>query len=413
MKNFPKMSGLNITKVRSDFPILHRKIRGRELVYFDNAATSQKPRQVIEAITKYYETYNANVHRGIHFLSDEATNKYEESREKVRKFINASSVSEIIFVRGTTEAINLVATSYGNSKIGEGDEIIISALEHHSNIVPWQILCERTGAKLKVIPINDKGEILFEEFEKLLTDRTKLVSIMHISNALGTINPVKEIIAKAHSYNIPVLIDGAQSTQHCKIDVQESDCDFFAFSGHKIFGPTGIGVLYGKEKLIEEMPPYHGGGEMIETVTFEKTTYNKLPYKFEAGTPDISGPIGLASAIDYINKIGIDNIADYEKELLEYGTSELMKIEDLRIIGTAEKKASVISFLTGNIHPYDIGTILDHQGIAIRTGNHCAEPLMRRLGVPGTVRASFAFYNTKEEIDTLAEAIKKAKKMLT
>ena len=407
------MSALNITKVRSDFPILHRKIRGRELVYFDNAATSQKPRQVIEAITKYYETYNANIHRGVHFLSDEATNKYEESRESVRKFINASSVSEIIFVRGTTEAINLVATSYGNSKIGEGDEIIISALEHHSNIVPWQMLCERTGAKLKVIPINDKGEILFDEFEKLLTERTKIVSIMHISNALGTINPIKEIIARAHSYNIPVLIDGAQSTQHCKIDVQELGCDFFAFSGHKIFGPTGIGVLYGKEKLLEEMPPYHGGGEMIETVTFEKTTYNKLPYKFEAGTPDISGPIGLASAIDYINKIGIDNIADYEKELLEYGTSELMKIEDLRIIGTAEKKASVISFLTGNIHPYDIGTILDHQGIAIRTGNHCAEPLMRRLGVPGTVRASFAFYNTKEEIDLLVKGIQKAKKMLT
>lgn len=407
------MAGLDVNKIRKDFPILHRKIRGKELVYFDNAATSQKPKQVTDAITNYYETYNANVHRGVHFLSDEATNKYEESRESVRKFINASSVSEIIFVRGTTEAINLVATSYGNSKTGKGDEIIISTLEHHSNIVPWQMLCERTGAKLKVIPINDRGEILFDEFEKLITERTKLVSIIHISNALGTINPIKEIIAKAHSYNIPVLIDGAQSTQHCKIDVQELGCDFFAFSGHKIFGPTGIGVLYGKEKLLEEMPPYHGGGEMIETVTFEKTTYNRLPYKFEAGTPDISGPIGLASAIDYINKTGIDNITKYENELLEYGTTELMKIEDLRIIGTAEKKASVISFLTGNIHPYDIGTILDHQGIAIRTGNHCAEPLMRRLGVPGTVRASFAFYNTKEEIDTLAEAIKKAKKMLT
>jgi cysteine desulfurase/selenocysteine lyase len=406
------MSGFNINKIRSDFPILHRKIRGRELVYFDNAATSQKPRQVIDAIKYYYETYNSNVHRGVHFLSDEATNKYEESREKVREFINASSTSEIVFVRGTTEAINLVATSYGNSKIGEGDEIIISALEHHSNIVPWQMLCERTGAKLKVIPINDKGEILFDEFEKLLTEKTKLVSIMHISNALGTMNPIKEIIAKSHSFNIPVLIDGAQSTQHCKIDVQELDCDFFAFSGHKIFGPTGIGVLYGKEKLLDEMPPYHGGGEMIESVTFEKTTYNRLPYKFEAGTPDISGPIGLASAIDYINKIGIDNIAEYEKGLLEYGTSELMKIEDMRIVGTAEKKASVISFLIGKLHPYDIGTILDHQGIAIRTGNHCAEPLMRRLGVPGTVRASFAFYNTKDEIDLLVKAIKKAKKML-
>lgn len=406
------MAGLDVNKIRKDFPILHRKIRGKELVYFDNAATSQKPKQVTDAITNYYETYNANVHRGVHFLSDEATNKYEESRESVRKFINASSISEIIFVRGTTEAINLVATSYGNSKIGKGDEIIISTLEHHSNIVPWQMLCERTGAKLKIIPINDRGEILFDEFEKLITERTKLVSIIHISNALGTINPVKEIIEAAHKFNIPVLIDGAQSTQHCRIDVQELDCDFFAFSGHKIFGPTGIGVLYGKEKLLEEMPPYHGGGEMIETVTFEKTTYNKLPYKFEAGTPDISGPIGLASAIDYINKIGIDNIADYEKELLEYGTSELMKIEDLRIIGTAEKKASVISFLTGNIHPYDIGTILDHQGIAIRTGNHCAEPLMRRLGVPGTVRASFAFYNMKEEIDLLVKGIQKAKKML-
>lgn len=406
------MTGLDVNKIRKDFPILHRKIRGKELVYFDNAATSQKPKQVTDAITNYYETYNANVHRGVHFLSDEATNKYEESRESVRKFINASSVSEIIFVRGTTEAINLVATSYGNSKIGKGDEIIISTLEHHSNIVPWQMLCERTGAKLKVIPINDSGEILFDEFEKLITERTKLVSIIHISNALGTINPIKEIIAKAHSYNIPVLIDGAQSTQHCKIDVQELGCDFFAFSGHKIFGPTGIGVLYGKEKLLEEMPPYHGGGEMIETVTFEKTTYNRLPYKFEAGTPDISGPIGLASAIDYINKTGIDNITKYENELLEYGTTELMKIEDLRIIGTAEKKASVISFLTGDIHPYDIGTILDHQGIAIRTGNHCAEPLMRRLGVPGTVRASFAFYNMKEEIDLLVKGIQKAKKML-
>lgn len=406
------MSNFDVKRIREDFPILHRKIRGRQLVYFDNAATSQKPLAVIEAVSNFYKTSNSNVHRGVHFLSDEATNKFEESREKVRSFINANSTNEIIFVRGTTEAINLIAASYGNSKIGKDDEIIISTLEHHSNIVPWQMLGERTGAKLKVIPINDKGEIIFEEYVKLLTEKTKLVSVIHISNALGTINPIKEIIREAHSRNIPVLLDGAQSTQHCKIDVKELDCDFFAFSGHKIFGPTGIGVLYGKEKLLDEMPPYQGGGEMIEKVTFEKTTYNKLPYKFEAGTPDISGPIGLASAIDYINKTGIDNIAEYEKELLEYGTNELMKIEDMRIIGTAENKASVISFLTGDLHPYDTGTILDHQGIAVRTGQHCAEPLMNRLGIPGTVRASFAFYNTKEEIDLFIEALRKAIKML-
>jgi cysteine desulfurase/selenocysteine lyase len=407
------MSDFDVNKIRIDFPILQRKIRGKQLVYFDNAATSQKPLQVIDAISNYYKTFNSNVHRGVHFLSDEATNKYEESREKVRSFINATSPKEIVFVRGTTEAINLVASSYGFSKIGKDDEIIISTLEHHSNIVPWQILCGRTGAKLKVIPVNDKGEIIYEEFQKLITEKTKLVSVVHISNALGTINPIKEIINKAHSHGIPVLIDGAQSTQHCKIDVRELDCDFFAFSGHKIFGPTGIGVLYGKEKLLVEMPPYQGGGEMIEKVTFEKTTYNKLPYKFEAGTPDISGPIGLASAIDYINKTGIDNIAKYEKELLEYATKELLKIEGMKIIGTAEHKASVISFLIGNLHPYDVGTILDHQGIAVRTGQHCTEPLINRLGIPGTIRASFAFYNTKEEIYLLVKAIHKAIKMLT
>lgn len=406
------MSDFDVNRIREDFPILHRKIRGRQLVYLDNAATSQKPLSVIEAISDFYKTSNSNVHRGVHFLSDEATNKFEEAREKVRSFINASSTNEIIFVRGTTEAINLTATSYGNSKIGKDDEIIISTLEHHSNIVPWQMLGARTGAKLKVIPINDKGEIIFEEYLKLLTEKTKLVSVIHISNALGTINPIKEIIREAHSRNIPVLIDGAQSTQHCKIDVKELDCDFFTFSGHKIFGPTGIGVLYGKEKLLDEMPPYHGGGEMIEKVTFEKTTYNKLPYKFEAGTPDISGPIGLASAIDYINKTGIDNITEYEKGLLKYATEELMKIEDMRIIGTAENKASVISFLTGDFHPYDTGTILDHQGIAVRTGQHCAEPLMNRFGITGTVRASFAFYNTKEEIDLFTAALRKAIKML-
>lgn len=407
------MSDFDVNKIRIDFPILQRKIRGKQLIYFDNAATSQKPLSVIDATTGYYKTFNSNVHRGVHFLSEEATNKYEESREKVRSFINASSPKEIVFVRGTTEAINLVASSYGYSKIGKDDEIIISTLEHHSNIVPWQILCGRTGAKLKIIPVNDKGEIIFKEFEKLLTKKTKMVSVVHISNALGTINPIKDIIEKAHSYNIPVMIDGAQSTQHCKIDVRELDCDFFAFSGHKIFGPTGIGVLYGKEKLLDEMPPYQGGGEMIEKVTFEKTTYNKLPYKFEAGTPDISGPIGLASAIDYINKTGIDNIAKYEKELLEYATKELLKIEGLKIIGTAEHKASVISFLIGNLHPYDVGTILDHQGIAVRTGQHCAEPLMNRFGIPGTIRVSFAFYNTKEEINLLIKAIHKAIKMLT
>ena len=392
------MKTFDVNKIRNDFPILKREVRGKQIVYLDNAATSQKPLQVINTIDDYYKLSNSNVHRGVHFLSEEATGMYEASREKVRAFINADKSSEIIFVRGTTEAINLVASSYGNEFLKSGDEIIISYMEHHSNIVPWQILCEKTGAKLKVIPINEK---------------TKLISVVHISNSLGTINPVKEIISLAHKNNIPVLIDGAQSTQHCKIDVRELDADFFAFSGHKVFGPTGIGVLYGKEKFLDSMPPYQGGGDMIKNVSFEKTTYNTLPYKFEAGTPDISGSIGLGAAIDYVNSIGIENIYNYEKDLLNYATEKISQIPDLKIIGTAQHKASVISFVCGNTHPYDTGTILDQQGIAVRTGVHCTEPLMNFFKIPGTVRASFAFYNTKDEVDILINGITKANKMLS
>ena len=407
------MKTFDVNKIRNDFPILKREVRGKQIVYLDNAATSQKPLQVINTIDDYYKLSNSNVHRGVHFLSEEATGMYEASREKVRAFINADKSSEIIFVRGTTEAINLVASSYGNEFLKSGDEIIISYMEHHSNIVPWQILCEKTGAKLKVIPINEKGEIIFEEFKKLINEKTKLISVVHISNSLGTINPVKEIISLAHKNNIPVLIDGAQSTQHCKIDVRELDADFFAFSGHKVFGPTGIGVLYGKEKFLDSMPPYQGGGDMIKNVSFEKTTYNTLPYKFEAGTPDISGSIGLGAAIDYVNSIGIENIYNYEKDLLNYATEKISQIPDLKIIGTAQHKASVISFVCGNTHPYDTGTILDQQGIAVRTGVHCTEPLMNFFKIPGTVRASFAFYNTKDEVDILINGITKANKMLS
>lgn len=409
--NAEEKKDFDLIKIRNDFPILKQQVRGKPLIYLDNAATSQKPQIVIDTLRQYYEEDNANIHRGVHFLSEHATEKYEASRLKIKDFINAKETKEIIFLRGTTEAINLVAQTYGRKKIQANDEIIISALEHHSNIVPWQMLCEATGAILRVIPINDAGELLIGEYEKLLNPKTKLVAIGHISNALGTINPIKEMIAKAHQLDVPVLIDGAQATPHTAVDVQDLDCDFYAFSGHKMFGPTGIGALYGKNKFLEEMPPYQGGGDMISSVTFEKTTYNVLPYKFEAGTPNIAGSIALGAAIDYISEIGMENIASYEQELLEYATEALSTIKDLKILGTAQEKASVISFMLKDIHPHDIGTILDSEGIAIRTGHHCAMPLMQRLQVPATARASFAFYNTKEEVDCLVKGIEKVKKL--
>ncbi len=396
-----------VEKIRTDFPILSRLIHGKKLVYFDNAATTQKPNQVIETIQNYYTNLNSNIHRGVHYLSEAATKEYECARKIIQNFINAKHLEEIIYTRGTTESINLVASSYGYSNFKEGDEILISAMEHHSNIVPWQIICQRTGAKLKVIPMNDNGEIILEEFDKLLNEKTKFVSIVQVSNSLGTINPVKYIIDKAHKFNIPVLVDAAQSIQHLKIDVQELDCDFLAFSGHKIYGPTGIGILYGKKKHLIEMPPYQGGGDMIMSVSFEKTIYNELPYKFEAGTPNIAGVIGLGVAIRYVNNIGIEVIENYEKELLDYATNLLSEMPDLKIIGTAENKASVISFIINNAHPHDVGTILDRDGIAIRTGHHCTEPVMRRFNIPATSRASFSFYNTFEEIDVLAKSLKK------
>jgi len=403
----------DFNKVRHDFPILSRQVNGKPLVYFDNGATTQKPQQVIDAIQHYYSYYNSNVHRGVHTLSQEATTAQEESREKVRKFINAKSVNEIIFTSGTTESINLVASSLSKFYFKPGDEIVISTMEHHSNIVPWQMACEQTGAKLKVIPINDAGEIIFDEFEKLLNEKTKLVAVVHVSNSLGTINPVKKIIEKAHTLNIPVLLDGAQAIQHMPVDVQQLDCDFYCFSGHKLYGPTGIGILYGKEKWLEQMPPYQGGGEMIKHVTFAKTTYNELPFKFEAGTPHIEGAIVLGTAIDYVNSIGINAIQKYEHELLNYATEQLSSVDKIRFIGTAKEKASVISFLIDKVHPYDVGVILDKLGIAVRTGHHCTEPLMDRFGIPGTVRASLVFYNTKDEIDVLVSGVKKAQQMLS
>jgi cysteine desulfurase/selenocysteine lyase len=404
---------IDVEKIRAGIPILKQKIYGKELIYLDNAATTQKPQAVIDSIAKYYSELNSNVHRGVHFLSDKATTAYENSRSRIASFINAKNSYEIIFVRGTTEAINLVANAYGNEFVKEGDEIIVSYLEHHSNIVPWQMLCERKKAVLKVIPINDDGELILEEYKKLLSEKTKIVAVGHTSNSLGTKNPVKEIIESAHKAGAVVLIDGAQAVQHTKVDVRELDADFFAFSGHKIYGPTGIGVLYGKEDLLNKMSPYQGGGDMIKNVTFEKTTYNELPYKFEAGTPDICGAIVLGDAIDYVSEIGLDNISEYESELLKYGTEKLSEIEGFRLIGNAKNKASVISFLLNGLHPYDVGTILDRQGIAVRTGLHCTEPLMKRFGIPGTVRASFAMYNTVGEIDALVNGVKKAKKMLS
>lgn len=402
----------DVTSIRKDFPILSRKVNGYPLVYFDNAATSQTPRQVIDSIVYYYSHTNANIHRGVHTLSQEATDAYEEARIKIQKHFNAKRSHEIIMTPGTTHSINLVASGF-SSLLERGDEIIVSALEHHSNIVPWQMLCERTGAVLKVIPMNAEGNLLMDEYEKLLSKTTKLVFVNHVSNALGTVNPVKEIIKKAHAVGAAVLIDGAQAAPHIKADVQELDVDFYTVSAHKMCGPTGVGMLYGKEVWLKKLPPYQGGGEMIATVTFEKTTYADLPHKFEAGTPNISGGIAFGAALDYMNAIGFDQIAAYEQELLQYATKKLLEIEDLKIYGTSSEKTAVISFNIGEIHPYDIGTIIDKLGIAVRTGHHCAQPVMDYFKIPGTVRASFAFYNTKEEIDVFVEAVKKAKKMLS
>ena len=399
------MTGFDVDKIRQDFPILAEKIRNKPLVYLDNAATCHKPQAVIDSIVHLYSHNYANVHRGVHTLSVRSTDLFESARTKVKDFINARSDKEIIFVKGATEAINLVAQTYGKANILSGDEIIITAMEHHSNIVPWQMLCEQTGAILKVAPINLQGELIYEEFEKLLNDKTKLVSVVHMSNALGTINPVKQIIAAAHARNIPVLLDGAQAIPHMTVDVQELDCDFYVFSGHKLYGPTGVGVLYGKQALLEAMPPYQGGGDMIRKVTFEETEYNTLPYKFEAGTPDISGVIALGAAIDYLTAIGMDNIAAYEAELLSYATEKALAIKGLRIIGEAEHKGAILSFVLDKIHPHDIGTMLDSLGIAIRAGHHCAMPVMDFYQVPATARASFAMYNTKTEIDVLMNGI--------
>ena len=402
----------DVQKVRADFPILSQKVNGKPLVYFDNGATSQKPQVVIDAISKYYSEINANIHRGVHTLSQLATDAYEVSRNTIQNHLNAKHNHEIIFTSGTTFGINLVANGFA-SLLQAGDEVMVSALEHHSNIVPWQFLCEKTGAKLVVIPMNEKGELILSEFDKLLSEKTKIVTVNHISNALGTVNPIEYIIKKAHGVGAAVLIDGAQATPHLRPDVQALDCDFYVFSGHKVCGPTGVGILYGKEEWLRKLPPYQGGGEMIAEVTFEKTTYADLPHKFEAGTPNISGGIVLGTAIDYMNSIGFDNIADYEQELLDYGTKRLQEIEGLMIYGTSENKASVISFNIEGIHPYDIGTIIDKLGIAVRTGHHCAQPIMNFFNIPGTIRASFAFYNTKEEIDIFVEAVKKAQMMLS
>ncbi|HLP05678.1 MAG TPA: cysteine desulfurase [Paludibacter sp.] len=402
-----------IQHIRKDFPILSQKVYNRELIYFDNAATTQKPRCVVEKIDEGYYTLNANIHRGVHYLSQKATEAHEAARSAVAEFLHAAKRGEIIFTRGTTEAINLVAYSFGDAFCKAGDEVVISTIEHHSNIVPWQMLCERKGMKLQVIPMNERGELDMDAYKSLLNEKTRIVSIAHVSNVLGTINPVAEIIRIAHEKNVPVLVDGAQAVPHIPVNVQELDADFYVFSAHKIYGPTGIGVLYGKEKWLNAIPPYQGGGEMIASVTFEKTTYNELPFKFEAGTPDYIGSTALAEALRYVQEIGIEKIAAYEHELLEYGTKRLMEIDGMRIIGTASEKSSVISFVVGNIHPYDIGMLLDKLGIAVRTGHHCAQPLIDLLGIPGTVRASFAFYNTKEEIDTFIEALKRVVGMLS
>lgn len=401
----------DVTKIREDFPILSRKVYDRPLVYLDNGATTQKPLCVLDAMREEYLNVNANVHRGVHYLSQQATDLHEQAREKVRKFINAGSVNEIIFTRGTTESLNLVVSSFCDGFMSEGDEVIVSVMEHHSNIVPWQLQAARKGISLRVIPMNDKGELLLDEYEKLFTERTKIVSVTHVSNVLGTVNPVKEIVRIAHEHGVPVMVDGAQSTPHFAVDVQDIDCDFFAFSGHKMYGPTGVGVLYGKEDWLDRMPPYQGGGEMIESVSFEKTVFEHLPFKFEAGTPDYVATHGLATAIDYISSIGIDNISRHEQELTRYCMERMQEIDGIRLFGTANDKDAVVSFLVGDIHHLDMGTLLDRLGIAVRTGHHCAQPLMIRLAIQGTVRASFAMYNTKQEIDVLVEGIKRVSKM--
>ncbi len=404
---------LDIQKIRSDFPVLSQTVYGKPLVYFDNGATTQKPRVVIDKLTKLYTEQYSSIHRGVHFLSEQATEMYENARKTVQTYINAEYSQEIIFTSGATGSINAVAFSFGEKYVKENDEIIVSGMEHHSNIVPWQMLCERKKAKLKVIPLNDTGELIIEEYKKLLNPRTKIVAVNHVSNALGTINPVKEIIEIAHAANVPVLIDGAQAIQHMKVDVKELDCDFYVFSGHKVYGPTGIGVLYGKQKLLYNMPPYQGGGDMVDCVTFEQTTYNELPFKFEAGTSNFVSAIGLGTALDYLNSLNLEKIASYEHEILEYATKKLQKIEGLRIYGNARQKIAILSFLVDNIHPYDMGMILDKMGIAVRTGTHCTQPLMDRFEIEGTIRASIVFYNTFEEIDKLAEGILRAKTMLS
>jgi cysteine desulfurase / selenocysteine lyase len=418
MKAIPKdadsparVKNFNVARIREDFPILKQKIHGKPLAYLDNGATSQKPQTVIDTLVRYYSSENSNIHRGVHSLSERATADYEAARAKVRAFINARSEKEIVFVRGTTEAINLVAQSYGRSFLSTGDEIIVSAMEHHSNIVPWQMVCGQVGARLRVIPINHDGEIVMEEYQRLLNERTKFVAVTHVSNALGTVAPVKAITALAHERGVPVLLDGAQAVPHLRVDVRDLDCDFYAFSGHKMFGPTGIGVLYGRAELLETMPPYQGGGDMISLVTFEKTHYNVLPYKFEAGTPNIAGVIGLGAAIDYIQALDWNQVAVYERELLRYATEALAEIAPVRIIGTAKEKAGVLSFVLDHVHAHDVGTILDQEGVAVRAGHHCAMPVMQRFGVPATTRASFAFYNTMEEIDVLVKAIRRVLKV--
>ena len=400
---------MDLQKIRADFPILSREVYGKPLVYFDNGATTQKPRQVVDAITDEYYSVNANVHRGVHFLSQQATELHEASRETVRKFIHAGSTNEIIFTRGTTESINLFVSSFGEEFMQEGDEVILSVMEHHSNIVPWQLLAAKRGIAIKVIPMNDRGELLLDEYKQLFSERTKIVSVAHVSNVLGTVNPVKEMIRYAHGQGVPVLVDGAQSIPHMPVDVQDLDAEFYVFSGHKIYGPTGIGVLYGKEEWLDKLPPYQGGGEMIASVSFEKTTFNELPFKFEAGTPDYIGSTALAEALRYVGRLGMDNIAAYEDELLRYATDKLNAIDGMRIFGQAAHKGAVLSFLVGNIHHYDMGMLLDRLGIAVRTGHHCAQPLMQDLGIEGTVRASFSFYNTKEEIDFFIQTLKETK----
>jgi cysteine desulfurase / selenocysteine lyase len=410
-RSFAGAPGLDVEKVRKDFPILAQQVRGKPLVYLDSAATSQKPRAVIDAVARYYLQDNANVHRGVHLLSERATKEYEDAREKVRQFVNAARSEEIVFVRGTTEGINLVAQTYGRSRVRAGDEILITEMEHHSDIVPWQLLCQEKEAVLRVAPIDDDGQLRLDELEPMLGPRTRLLALAHVSNTLGTVNPVRRIVEMAHRAGVPVLLDGAQAAPHFPVDVRALGCDFYAFSGHKLFGPTGIGVLYARSELLEEMPPWQGGGDMISSVTFEKTTWNKLPHKFEAGTPDIAGAIGLGAAIDYVSALGFSAIAAHEHDLLSYATDALREVPGLRLIGTAKEKASVLSFVFGDVHPHDVGTILDQEGIAIRTGHHCTQPLMRRLGVPATARASFAFYNRRLDVDALVVGLRKVQEI--